>query len=60
MGRSRKADRLEQKWGRVHTDAADYFPASVTAASPPWCRNRRVNYLKRADTGQGRGLGGRF
>ena len=41
-------------------DAADYLPVSVTAASPPWCRNLGVNYLKRADTGQGSGLGGRF
>ena len=41
-------------------DAADYFPASVTAASPPRCRNLGVNYLERGDTGQGSGLGGRF
>lgn len=50
----------ERRRGRVHMDVADYFPLSVTAASPPWCGNLGVNYLKRADTGQGSGLGGRF
>lgn len=51
----RKADRLEQNW-EESTRMRQCFPASVTAASPPWCRKPEVNSLKESRHWAGMGV----